>query len=123
MNSQDYRRCWIERGIPAEKLEILPRGLDTKLFHPSRRDEQFWRARGLRDGEVGMLFRWTHLQGEEPRYSRGFDAPACWSGKRPVRPLFIGDGPYLPEMKRLLPDALFTGYLRGEELASAYASR
>ena len=23
----------------------------------------------------------------------------------------------LPEMKRLLPDALFTGYLRGEELA------
>ena len=23
VNSQDYRRCWIERGIPAEKLKIL----------------------------------------------------------------------------------------------------
>ena len=42
--------------------------------------------------------------------------------KTPARPLFIGDGPYLSEMKRLLPDALFTGYLRGEELADAYAS-
>ena len=42
--------------------------------------------------------------------------------KLAVRPLFVGDGPYLSEMKRLLPDALFTGYLRGEELADAYAS-
>ena len=42
--------------------------------------------------------------------------------KSPARPLFIGDGPYLAEIKRLLPDALFTGYLRGEELAGAYAS-
>ena len=33
--------------------------------------------------------------------------------KTPARPSFIGDGPYLPEMKRLLPDALFTGYLEG----------
>ena len=23
VNSQDYRRSWIERGIPAEKLKIL----------------------------------------------------------------------------------------------------
>ena len=42
--------------------------------------------------------------------------------KTAARPLFIGDGPYLADMKRLLQDALFTGYLRGEELASAYAS-
>ena len=39
-----------------------------------------------------------------------------------VRPIFVGEGPYLAEMKRLLPDALFTGYLDGEELAAAYAS-
>src|SRR5260221_11011806 len=40
----------------------------------------------------------------------------------PVRPIFVGDGPYLAELKRLLPDAIFTGYLRGDDLAIAYAS-
>ena len=40
----------------------------------------------------------------------------------PVRPLIVGDGPYMAEMKRLLPDAIFTGYLQGEDLAAAYAS-
>jgi glycosyltransferase involved in cell wall biosynthesis len=40
----------------------------------------------------------------------------------PVRPIFVGDGPYLAEMKKLLPDAIFTGYLRNEDLATAYAS-
>jgi glycosyltransferase involved in cell wall biosynthesis len=42
--------------------------------------------------------------------------------KTPVRPIIVGDGPYLAEMKRLLSDAIFTGYLGGESLAIAYAS-
>ena len=121
VNSQDYQRCWIERGIPAEKLKILPRGLDTRLFNPSRRNEQFWRARGLRDGEVGMLFV-GRISKEKNLDTLVASTRRLAEWKTPARPLFIGDGPYLPEMKRLLPDALFTGYLRGEELAVAYAS-
>ena len=40
VNSQDYRRCWIERGIPAEKLKILAaRPGYTDCSIPSRRDE------------------------------------------------------------------------------------
>jgi glycosyltransferase involved in cell wall biosynthesis len=39
-----------------------------------------------------------------------------------IRPVFVGDGPYREEMQRLLPDAIFTGYLQGELLAVAYAS-
>ena len=40
----------------------------------------------------------------------------------PVRAAIVGDGVYLKTMQRLLPDACFTGYLSGEELARAYAS-
>ena len=47
VNSQDYRRSWIERGIPAEKLKLLPRGLDTRMFHPARRDARFWQVEGV----------------------------------------------------------------------------
>jgi glycosyltransferase involved in cell wall biosynthesis len=35
---------------------------------------------------------------------------------------FVGDGPYLPELKQRVPDAIFTGYLNGEDLARAFAS-
>ena len=121
VNSQDYRRCWVERGIPEEKLKILPRGLDTKLFNPSRRDEKFWRARGLRDGEAGMLFV-GRISKEKNLDTLVASTRRLAEWKTPVRPIFVGEGPYLAEMKRLLPDAIFTGYLRGEELAGAYAS-
>jgi glycosyltransferase involved in cell wall biosynthesis len=121
VNSQDYRRSWIERGIPAEKLRILPRGLDTRMFHPAKRDARFWQVRGLREDEVGMLFV-GRISKEKNLDTLVASTRRLAEWKLPVRALFVGDGPYLAEMKRLLPDALFTGYLRGEELAHAYAS-
>jgi glycosyltransferase involved in cell wall biosynthesis len=121
VNSEDYRKCWIDRGIPPEKLKILPRGLDTKLFNPSRRNAQFWKSCGLRDGEVGMLFV-GRISKEKNLDTLVAATRRLAEWKTPVRPLFVGDGPYLAEMKRLLPDAIFTGYLRGEDLAVAYAS-
>jgi len=121
VNSEDYRKCWIDRGIPAERLKLLPRGLDTLLFHPSRRDPEFWRSRGLREGEVGMLF--VGRISKEKNLDTLVSALRSLKGDAVnVRPIFVGDGPYLAEMKEVLPDAIFTGYLDGEELASAYAS-
>ena len=40
----------------------------------------------------------------------------------PIRLYFVGDGPYLQTLNQALPEAVFTGYLRGKELAAAYAS-
>jgi len=34
----------------------------------------------------------------------------------------VGDGPYRKDLTRLLPDAVFTGYLAGFDLAQAFAS-
>jgi len=34
----------------------------------------------------------------------------------------VGDGPYREELQENIPNAIFTGYLHGEELALAYAS-
>ncbi|MBV8968365.1 MAG: glycosyltransferase, partial [Verrucomicrobia bacterium] len=39
-----------------------------------------------------------------------------------VRLLIVGDGPYLAELRRQVPDGCYTGYLKGQELATAYAS-
>ena len=40
----------------------------------------------------------------------------------PVELYVVGSGPYADTLAELLPDAVFTGYLAGEELATAYAS-
>jgi glycosyltransferase involved in cell wall biosynthesis len=121
VNSEHYRRCWIERGIPAEKLKILPRGLDTTLFNPARRTGGFREKFGARDGEAVLLYvgriskekdldvlaaAYRRLLGQHPR----------------TRLVFVGDGPYLKELREALPEAVFTGYLSGADLAKAFAS-
>lgn len=121
VNSEDYRKCWIERGIPAERLRILPRGLDTRLFDPAKRDPKFWVSRGLREGEVGMLFV-GRVSKEKNLDVLVAALRRMEQGGARVRPLIVGNGPYMGEMKRLLKDGIFTGYLAGEELARAYAS-
>jgi glycosyltransferase involved in cell wall biosynthesis len=121
VNSEHYRRCWADRGIPDEKLKILPRGLDTGLFHPDKKQDDFWRKRGLKDGEVGALYvgrvsREKNLD----LYAAAFRRLLA-SGVK-VRPLVVGDGPYAAMMKELLPEGIYTGSLHREELAAAYAS-
>jgi glycosyltransferase involved in cell wall biosynthesis len=121
VNSEHYRRCWIERGFPEEKIKILPRGLDTVFFHPTKQDSSFWKDHGLQPGEIAALY--------VGRISREKNLDLLAAAFRrllsqgvKVRPLFVGHGPYLSTMKELLPEGLFVGALHGELLATAYAS-
>jgi glycosyltransferase involved in cell wall biosynthesis len=121
VNSEDYRKSWMDRGIPENRLKILPRGLDTAMFHPAQRNSGFWTSRGLEAKEKGVLY--------VGRISREKNLDILVAASReiqrrklPVRFLFVGDGPYAKELRKLLPEAIFTGYLAGEELAKAYAS-
>jgi len=121
VNSDHYRQCWIDRGIAEEKLKILPRGLDTELFHPSRKNPDFWKVRGLRNGEIGVLYvgrvsREKNLDLLAAAFRRLYAAGVS------VRPLIVGDGPYASMMRELLPEGIYTGSLHKEELATAYAS-
>ncbi len=47
VNSEQYRRSWIERGIEPDKLKILPRGLDTEFFHPGGGGRNFGSASAM----------------------------------------------------------------------------
>lgn len=119
VNSEGYRRAWTDRGIAAAKIKILPRGLDTALFHPSRREPDFWKKYGVEAGPAVLLY--------VGRVSKEKDLDVivnAWSKLRGngASLAIVGDGPYLKELRTLLPDAAFTGYLAGLELARAYAS-
>ena len=121
VNSEEYRQSWIKRGFDPAKLKILPRGLDTALFNPERRDPEFWRKFGPSNGEVRLLY--------VGRISREKDLDVLVDAYQRLREenlrvqlYMVGHGPYSEAMAELLPDAFFTGYLRGKELATAYAS-
>ncbi|HJT80436.1 MAG TPA: glycosyltransferase [Chthoniobacterales bacterium] len=121
VNSEEYRQSWINRGLPAEKIKILPRGLDLELFHPTRRDPAFWNRFGSRNGKVRLLYvgrisKEKNLDVLASAYRRLRDEGL------PVELLMVGHGPYSDALADALPDAIFTGYLRGKDLAAAYAS-
>src|SRR5882724_5821815 len=121
VNSEEYRQSWIKRGFDPEKLKILPRGLDTELYQPARRDSAFFEKFGASNGEVRLLY--------VGRISREKDLDLLADAYRrlrkeglPVQLFVVGHGPYSEALAKSLPGAFFTGYLRGTELATAYAS-
>ena len=121
VNSEEYRESWIKRGFEPEKLRIFPRGLDTQLFHPTRRDPAFFEKFGATNGQVRLLY--------VGRVSREKDLDLLAEAYRRLREeglsiqlCVVGHGPYSREFSESLPEALFTGYLTGKELATAYAS-
>jgi phosphatidylinositol alpha 1,6-mannosyltransferase len=92
------------------------RGVDCDRFDPRHRDAALRRALlGPTDtalvGYVGRIAR-------EKRLER----LRAISGLPGVRLVVIGDGPARADLRALLPDAVFTGFLDGHRLATAFAS-
>ena len=121
VNSEQYRQSWIDRGIDAAKIKILPRGLDTKLFTSARSEPDFWQQFGSDGSGVRLLY--------VGRVSKEKDLDVLVQAFRelrrekvPVQLSIVGHGPYSTALAKQLPEACFTGYLTGETLARAYAS-
>ena len=106
-------------------LHVWPRGVDTTLFHPARRDERL-RATWLKGREqpertvillyAGRISSEKNLRLLVEAY-RGMDHSRCHL-------VMVGDGPAYHEVQQELAGVpvTFTGYLAGEVLASAYAT-
>ncbi|WDP88458.1 MAG: glycosyltransferase [Desulfobacter sp.] len=112
-----------EKGINPQKIRIIPRGINTALFSPSKRNGILNKDYGVRDNAVKFLY--------VGRVSREKNLPLLveafldiCSRRKDVHLTVVGDGPYAGEMKRRLREvpASFTGYLSGNALQEIYAS-
>jgi len=103
-----------EHGI--NNVRHWGRGVDAVRFHPEKRDPALRRQwdRTGRKKIVGFVGR---LAAE-----KGVHRLASLHGRRDIQLVIVGDGPSRPELEELMPKAVFTGALGGEELARAYAS-
>lgn len=105
-------------GFP--RLEVWGRGVDTRLFRPSRRSAAM-RAR-LSAGEPGApILLYVGRLAREKQLEVLAEVADSLPGARLA---LVGDGPERAALERLLSGrrAVFTGYLRGAELAEAFAS-
>lgn len=104
-----------------ERVAVWPRGVDSALFTPERRSSA-WRARIAGDPARPILLYAGRLAHEKNL-----------AALRPLLPLlaahnaqfvFVGDGPARADLTASFRSAsvTFKGYLRGAELAEAYAS-
>ncbi len=108
----------VEAGF--DNVGIWSRGVDTALFNPGRRSAE-WRER-LTDGNPhSPLLLYAGRLSPEKRVSwirRALESLPTF------RLAVVGDGPARAELEATLPRerTVFTGWLEGEDLASAYAS-
>jgi glycosyltransferase involved in cell wall biosynthesis len=112
-----------EQGF--ERLRIWSRGIDTNLFQPGRRSDSLrasWlTGREQAENKVILLYvgrvSWEKNLRMLVQAYRRLDHRLCHL-------VIVGDGPAHAEMQQELAGlpVTFTGYLRGDALATAYAS-
>jgi len=102
------------------RVKLWRRGVDTDLFHPSRRSDAM-RAR-LTDGypEDRLLLYVGRLSAEK-EVERFREVLEAIPG---VRAALVGDGPHRQKLEQHFAGTAthFAGFLQGEELAAAFAS-
>jgi len=112
---QELQACGFQR------LEVIARGVDTHRFHPNKRDQALrsrWGAgpdtrvylyvgRLAAEKNPSLLFRaWQVIRAQDPRAIL----------------VVVGDGPAQAVFKGLMPDGIYTGAKRDDELAVHFAS-
>jgi glycosyltransferase involved in cell wall biosynthesis len=104
-----------------ENVQVVARGVDTKLFNPQRRSEALrsqWSA-----GPETLVMLVVGRLAAEKNLDVALQAHAAMQAHHPdVKLVFVGDGPLRESLQQRCPQAVFAGMRRHEELAGYYAS-
>lgn len=102
-------------------VRLWTRGVDLHRFNPERRSRDWRRAMGFADDDVVVAFI-SRLVAEKNLGLVQEVLQRLEERGVPHRQLFVGDGPERVRLQAKLPNAVFTGFLDGDALATAYAS-
>jgi glycosyltransferase involved in cell wall biosynthesis len=107
-----------QRGF--DRVELWPPAVDNDLFHPDRRSSAMRQRLSNGKPERRLLLTVSRLA---PEKNVGFLADVMRELPG-VALAVVGDGPHRPELERRFAgtDTHFVGYLKGRDLAAAYAS-
>eukprot|EP00041_Stephanoeca_diplocostata_P031968 m.1009686 g.1009686 ORF g.1009686 m.1009686 type:complete len:490 (-) comp24059_c0_seq11:5857-7326(-) len=111
----------ISQGMDKDTMRLWPRGINLTIFNPDHRNYTLRKTWGANNDTVVILVV-TRMVWEKNIRLYVDVCRALLDGKAPIRAVLVGDGPALPTVKELLPNALYTGSLAKDELSQAYAS-
>lgn len=119
--SESMNEYLTRNGLAAEKVGLWSRGVETGIFSPEKRSEALRQSWGFAPDDVVVSYISRLVWEKDPRTF--MDAVKLAMQQNPkIRPLVGGDGPARAQMEAELPDAVFTGFAFGDELAAIYAS-
>ncbi|HBP49869.1 glycoside hydrolase [Pseudomonas fragi] len=106
-----------------ERLELLPRGVDSQLFSPAKRQNALRQSWGLRENDIALLYV-GRLAPEKnlDALKRCFDELQARYPARRFKLIVVGNGSKRASLEASLPEAIFCGQQSGEALACHYAS-
>ena len=108
-------------GAGYRNVGIVSRGVDTKLFNPSRRSPELRAQWGVASG--ALLVSYVGRLAAEKNLDLVFTTFDEIKRVRPdARLLLVGDGPQRTSRAARHPEHIFAGMRRGEDLAAHYAS-
>jgi glycosyltransferase involved in cell wall biosynthesis len=104
-------------------LELLTRGVDSQLFHPAKRSAALRERWGLAEQDIAILHV-GRLAAEKnlTLLSKSFQALQQAHPQQRLKLILVGEGPQRASLQQQLPEAIFCGLQRGEELAAHFAS-
>jgi glycosyltransferase involved in cell wall biosynthesis len=108
-------------ALAFERVTVVGRGVDTRLFNPARRSERLRAAWGCSGSDTVAL----HVGRIAPEKNLGLfvDAALGMQAIDPkVRVVLVGDGPQGRALRNRHPEFVFAGMRTGEDLAEHYAS-
>ncbi|MCP5107989.1 MAG: glycosyltransferase family 1 protein [bacterium] len=104
-----------------QSIRLWSRGIHSDKYNPSFRSQSLRALWGAVDKKVILYcgrFVWYKDLETFIRVYEQFKE----HGPGNVKFVLAGDGPIRDELERRMPDAVFTGYLHGEELSRVYAA-
>lgn len=108
--SSDSERYLSRLGV--DRVARWGRGVDTEMFHPG------WRETALYPGVHRTVVGYVGRLAPE----KNVDILRILAQDPDIQLVIIGDGPERAELETALPNAIFTGLLRGETLSRHIAS-
>ncbi len=104
-----------------KNLRVVSRGVDTRLFDPSRRNAALRASWGV--GANDLVALCVGRLAPEKNLNLLVDAFAALRARDPrAKLVLVGDGPLRAALQQRCPEAVFSGVQRGENLAAHYAS-
>jgi glycosyltransferase involved in cell wall biosynthesis len=107
--------------IDNSKAKLWARGVELDTFNPNHRNTDWRQKKGFSDDAIVITFvSRLVLEKDVDIYAKTVKLlQKKYPGK--VKALVVGKGPAENEMRKWIPEAVFTGTLRGQELSTAYA--